>query len=210
MESTPEELGDPRRRFLMKAGVATATATATVVASVGGLGLGARPAAAAPRQDARFDVDAATLAAGIELAAVAVYQAAAARGLLDEATLGLITTFAGHHQDHAGTFNAFLAANGQEQVMAPHQGLLDQYGPLIAEAVDATALLDVAHTLEESAASTYVASLGRLSDPEAALAVSRILPVEAQHALVLATAIGSPIDDRLPAFETTDNSLLGS
>ncbi len=142
--------------------------------------------------------------------AVAAYQAAGGRGLLDDATLGLATTFAGHHQDHAGTFNGLLTANGADAVTMLDQGLLDQFGPLITDAADAPALLEIAYTLEMAAAATYVAALGMLTIPDAALAVSQILPVEAQHALVLATALGKPIDEQLPAFETTDNSLLSN
>jgi hypothetical protein len=207
LRTLPEEVAElhrlvgARRSFLKKAGLASALVTA------GGLGFARRAAA---QDDVPFDITAATFAAGVELAAVAAYQAAGGRGLLDEATLGLATTFAGHHQDHAGTFNGLLTSNGADAVTTPDQGLLDQFGPMITNAADAPALLEIAYTLEMAAAATYVAALGMLTIPDAALAVSQILPVEAQHALVLATALGKPIDEQLPAFETTDNSLLSN
>jgi rubrerythrin len=206
--STGRQLVAARRRFLKGAGAVGAGAA---VLTVGGAltparGLLARAAAA--QADVPFDVTAATYAAGVELAAVAAYEAAAGRGLLDDATLGLATTFAGHHTDHAGTFNGLLESVDQPRVDEPDQPLLDQFGPMIAEAADAPALLEIALTLEQAAAQTYVAALGMLTIPEAALAVAQIAPVESQHALVLATALDKPVEERLPAFETTDASLL--
>lgn len=194
-----------RRHFLKQAGAGAALLTiGGVVTPVGGL----LARAAAAQEDLPFDITAATYAAGVELAAVAAYELAAGRGLLDEATVGLATVFLGHHRDHAGTFNGLLDANDQPMVTAGDTALLDQFGPMIQNAPDAPGLLEIAYTLETAAASTYVAALGMLTIPEAALAVAQILPVESQHALVLATALNKPVEERLPAFETTDASLL--
>lgn len=202
--ATGRRLVAARRDFLKKAGLGAA------VVSVGGFAvpLGGFVGRAAAQEDVPFDITAATYAAGVELAAVAAYELAAGRGLLDEATVGLATVFLGHHQDHAGTFNGLLTANNQPAVTEGDAALLETFGPMIQNAADAPALLEIAYTLETAAASTYVAALGMLTIPEAALAVSQILPVEAQHALVLATALAKPIDEQLPAFETTDASLL--
>jgi rubrerythrin len=194
-----------RRSFLKRAGAGAALLT---VAGTVAPGTGLLARAAAAQDDTPFDVIAATYAAAVELAAVAAYQAAAGRGLLDQATVDLATVFAGHHQDHNGTFNGLLESVGQPTVTEPDSGLLSQFAPMIQEAPDAPALLEIALTLEQAAAATYVDSLGALTIPEAALAVAQIAPVESQHALVLATALNKPIDERLPAFETTSSSLL--
>ena len=202
---TGRQLVAGRRAFLKQAGAGAALVT------IGGLALpasGILARAAAAQEDLPFDVIAATYAAGVELAAVAAYDAAAARGLLDQATVSLAVTFQGHHRDHAGTFNGLLESNGQPTVDQPDGGLLSQFGPMIQTAPDVPALLDIALTLEQAAAATYVDSLGQLTLPEAALAVAQIAPVESQHALVLATALNKPVEERLPAFETTSSSLL--
>lgn len=202
---TGRRLVEGRREFLKKAGVGAAAALGT---AFGASGVMARAAAA--QAGLPVDVLVATYAARVELAAVAAYEAAAGRGLLDQATIGLATVFISHHNDHAGAFNGLLAAVGQPTVGEPDGGLLSQYSPLIATAPDAAALLEVALTLEQAAAATYVDALGRLELPEAALAVAQIAPVESQHALVLATALNKPVDERLPAFEVTSSSLLGN
>jgi rubrerythrin len=202
---TGRRLVAARRDFMKRAG-----AGAALLTIAGGYApvTGVFARAAAAQEDLPFDVVAATYAAGVELAAVAAYEAAAGRGLLDDATLGLATIFLGHHQDHAGTFNGLLESVGQPTVTEADEPLLSQFGPMIQAAADAPALLDIALTLEQAAASTYVASLGMLTIPEAALAVAQIAPVESQHALVLATALDKPVEERLPAFETTGASLL--
>jgi rubrerythrin len=210
MRTLPDELGElhfgptgrevvaARRRFLKQAGAGAALVT------VGGFAtpLGGFVGHAAA-QDAPIDITAAGYAAGVELAAVAAYEAAAGTGLITDAgVLGLATTFAGHHEAHAGTFNSLLTGNGADAVTEPDAALIDTFGPMIEGAADATALLDIALTLETAAASTYYAALGVLTIPEAALAVAQILPVEAQHAVVLATALGRPTEEILPPFET--------
>ncbi|MBA2283334.1 MAG: ferritin-like domain-containing protein [Acidimicrobiia bacterium] len=191
---TGRKLSLARRRFLKQAGAGAAL-----------VGVGANMTwlmgRAAAQEDVP-DIGAAQFAAGVELAAVGAYEAAAGRGLLDEATIALATVFLGHHQAHAATFNGLLSQVGAEENNTANEDLLAQFGPMIEEAADVPALLEIALTLEEAAASTYYAALGVLTLPDAALAVAQILPVEAQHATVLATALGKPIDDRNPPFIT--------
>jgi rubrerythrin len=216
MRTLPDELGElhfgptartvvaARRRFLKQAG--TGAALVTVAGWVTPLGGFLGRAAAA--QDEPVDITAARYAAGVELAAVAAYGAAAGTGLItDPGVLGLATTFAGHHEAHAGTFNSLLTGNGADAVTEPDGALVRTFGPMIEAAADATTLLDIALTLENAAASTYYAALGVLTIPAAALAVAQILPVESQHAVVLATALGKPTEEILPPFETDADAL---
>ena len=200
---TSRRMVEGRREFLKKAGTGAALALS---AAVGASTVLARAAAA--QAPLPIDVLVATYAARVELAAVAAYEAAAARGLLDQAAIGLATVFIGHHNDHAGAFNGLLTAVGEHTVGQPDGGLLSEFTPLIAGAPDAAALLEIALGLEQAAAATYVDALGQLQMPEAALAVAQIAPVESQHAVVLATALNKPIAERLPAFEATSSSLL--
>jgi rubrerythrin len=196
---TARKLTAARRRFFKQAGTGAAL-----------VGLGANMTwlmGRAAAQDDVPDIAAAQFAAGVELAAVGAYTAAAERGILDDATIALATVFLGHHQAHAATFNGLLTQVGAPTNDTANAGLLETFGPMIAEAADAPALLEIALTLEEAAASTYYAALGVLTLPDAALAVAQILPVEAQHATVLATALGKPITDRNPPFITEGNAL---
>src|SRR5688500_12623670 len=78
--------------------------------------------------------------AGIELAAVASHQAIAGRGLLDPTIAGLSATFAAHHQAHAATLNTILASLDREPVSVAAPALGASLDPLIAGALDATAL----------------------------------------------------------------------
>jgi rubrerythrin len=150
------------------------------------------------------DTDIAAFAQSVELAAVAAYGAAAERGLLDAATVEVATMFAGHHQDHADAFGAVAGDMAPDEA---NQAVLDAFGPMIEEAADAAALLQIAYDLEEGAAATYVFALGALQDPANAAATATILPVEAQHAVVLGQALELDQADYLPPFETDTAAL---
>ena len=65
-------------------------------------------------------------------------------------------------------------------------------------------VLEFAKSVENQAAYTYAAALTLLTDPAYAAATSTILPIEAQHATVLALALGEGPDEWFPtgAFES--------
>ena len=67
------------------------------------------------------------------------------------------------------------------------------------------AALNFAFVLEGQAAYTYAAALTLLQDPAYAAATSTILPIEAQHQVVLGLALGKSVADVFPtgAFEST-------
>ena len=135
----------------------------------------------------------------MELAAVAAYTAAGETGLIDPAVLEVATMFAGHHQEHA---DAFAGVAGDAATGEANQAVLDVFAPKIADAADQAALLQIAQDLENGAASTYFFSLGILQDPTNALAVATILPIEAQHAVVLGQALGQDLEEYVPSFES--------
>jgi hypothetical protein len=62
----------------------------------------------------------------------------------------------------------------------------------------------VAFDLENAAAATYLFALGALADVSALKLTASILPVESQHAIVLGTALGKPLKDLVPSFQTVD------
>lgn len=194
-----------RRSFMKKAGVASA---GTALLSVGGgLVPFTRLGALAGAQEGLTDTVIAGYAQSVELAAVAAYTAAAPA--LKGDTLAVAQLFLGHHQDHA---DAFGAVAGDDARPEPNAKLVAAVTPTleaVAAAVKAgtdvtTDVLKFALTVENQAAFTYAAALTLLQDPAYAAATSTILPIEAQHATVIALALGEGPDGWFPtgAFES--------
>lgn len=193
-------LRDGRRDFLKKASVGGALLTAgSTLVPVGRL----LPAAWAA--DEPTDADLAKFAAGLELAAVAAYGAAAKTGKLSDAAAAVGTMFAGHHQQHADALNSILGETAA--VKKPNATVLKTFAPKIQAAKDEAAVLEIAYSIEEAAASTYLLAIGALSSAKTAGALATILPVESQHATVLATVLKKDPGDYLIDFVTTDTAL---
>ena len=75
--------------------------------------------------------------------------------------------------------------------------------PALAALTDELGALEFAFVLEGQAAYTYAAALTLLQDPAYAAATATILPIEAQHQVVLGLALGKDVTDVFPtgAFE---------
>jgi hypothetical protein len=191
---------ESRRGFLTKAVTGGAVLTAgSLVLPV------SRLVPAAWAQSASPDVELARFAASLELAAVEAYKAAADSGKLDNTATEIGAMFGGHHQQHADALNAVVGED--VAVTKPNAKILDQFGPMIADAADQAGVLEVAYQLEEGAASTYLLAIGRLEDARNAGSLATILPVESQHATVLATILGKDPKDYLIDFLNTDAAL---
>lgn len=200
--TTGRKLAEGRRRFMKQVGLGS------VMFTMGSAFLPASrlmPAAWGQGDEGAplDDLTIAIFAEQVELAAVAAYEAAAGTGLLDATAVEVGTLFATHHGDHAG---AFASLAGADATGTPNQAILDAFGPMIAEAADQAAILEIAFQLEQGAASTYHFALGVLGADAAAL-TSTILPIEAQHAVVLGGVLGKEPADYLPPFETSDEAL---
>lgn len=137
-------------------------------------------------------------AQSIELAAVAAYAAAAP--LLTSATLPVAELFMSHHQQHA---DAFGAVAGMHAVTDPNEALIAAVSPALSALTDEMGALEFAFVLEGQAAYTYAAALTLLADPAYAAATATILPIEAQHQVVLGLALGKDVTAVFPtgAFE---------
>ncbi|HEY4377196.1 MAG TPA: ferritin-like domain-containing protein [Acidimicrobiales bacterium] len=197
----PNELRDERearRGFMKKAGIGGALVTAGALAApIAGF----LPKAFAAGLD---DAAIATFAAHVEYAAVAAYQAAAATGKITDPTVAKVaTTFAGHHKDHGDAFAAIVKLTDK----SPNAKILAAFGPKISAAADQAALLEIAYTIENAAASTYLFALGALTDKAHAAATATILPIESQHAIVLGTVLKKDLKTLIPPFETTTQAL---
>ena len=193
-------MGPTRRRLLAGLGLGGLAAGGLAVGSAvlpwsGLLG----PAWADQATD---DKTLAKFAGSLELAAVAGYQAAAVSGKVrTPAVLAAAQTFASHHQAHAAAFGAFA---GDTATAKPNPLVLAAVQGQIKAAPDENAVIGVAYDLENGAASTYLFALGALADVNALRLTASILPVEAQHAVVLGTAIGKQLKDIVPSFQTAD------
>jgi Ferritin-like domain len=151
------------------------------------------------------DAGIAAFAQSIELALVQTYAAIAATGkVATPAAMDATTTFAAHHQDHAG---ALGEAAGDAATSAPNRRLVDMVRRQVQRATDERALLEIALGLENQAASTYLFALGSLEAAEALLLPASILPVESQHAVVLATLLDRDPDETFPTFQNQDQAL---
>ena len=146
------------------------------------------------------DMGIAGFAQSVELAAVEVYKIAAP--LLSATTKPVAELFMSHHQQHA---DAFGAVAGSKKASGPNQKLVTALGPTLAGLKDEAGALGFAFTLEGQAAYTYAGALTVLQDPAYAKATSTILPIEAQHQVVLGLALGKPVTDCFPtgAFESS-------
>jgi rubrerythrin len=138
-------------------------------------------------------------AQSVELAAVAAYTAAAP--VLSAGTLPVAQLFMSHHQQHA---DAFGAVAGSKAVTGPNQALITAVTPALKAITDEMGALEFAFMLENQAAYTYAAALTLLQDAAYAAATATILPIEAQHAVVLGLALGKDVTDVFPtgAFES--------
>jgi rubrerythrin len=192
-----------RRGFMKKAGIGGAALalgpallpTASLLASAGAAGLD--------------DPTIAVYAESIELAAVDAYSAAA--GLLTDATKPVALVFQQHHRDHAQAFAAVATALGGKPTGKANAALLTAAGPLLAAAKSETDALNIAYVIENQAAATYAFALTALVNADAIAGTATILPIEAEHAVILGITLGKAVKDLFPngAFESAAAGELG-
>lgn len=197
-----------RRRLLASAGAA-AVGTILLSSCVTDDATGPRPGDRQGRRQST-DMDVAAMAAGLELLAVATYQAgldAAATGRfgrLPDAFATFARTSQSHHRDHAAAWNALLAAGGTDEVtgvdLTVKTAVVD---PAFAKVTDVRGLAALALTLEDMAAATYLNAVQNLlAGTDALVVAASIQPVEMQHSTVLRLLLGDdPAVGR--AFATT-------
>lgn len=144
-------------------------------------------------------------AQSVELALVQTYAELESSGkTATPNALEATRTFAVHHQEHAA---ALGAAAGNDATTTPNRRLANMFRARLRGASDERAALEVAFELENEAASTYLFALGVLEAMGALQLAASILPVESQHAVVLATLLDQPPRETFPTFETQDQAL---
>jgi hypothetical protein len=139
------------------------------------------------------DEDRALFVAGIEAAVTDAYRAALEQQSVPADLADTVLVLAQHHDEHCAALAA-IALKARTDV-APNPRLFTEVTELLRLPDARTTLLDI----EEALAATHLESMGVLTDTLAAASVASILPVEAQHAVVLDPSA-------LPEVQTTDGA----
>lgn len=174
------------------AAAASATTTSTAAATT---------TTAPPKQPQAADLDLLAWAQSLELAAVAVYDAAIAGKRLSDKAMPVAQLFRRHHVDHAEAIGG-LAGKGAKGIANP--GLVKVFGPKVTGAATEAEVLTIAFDLENAAAATYGLALGVLLGTNASALVASIQPIEARHAVVLGDVLGKSLNVQVPEFQASD------
>ena len=147
------------------------------------------------------DVQILQTAASLENLAVATYDLALTFDFIGGSTaIPTVKAFAmttkDQHDAHAKAFNAALKRLGGKEQTAPDPVLLDTVNRAKATLTGPGPVIDLAITLEDTAAQTYVANTSALTDKQARNVTASIMGVEAQHVAVL-LAVKALVDANL-------------
>lgn len=175
------------RKGLVTGGALAATAFGAALLSIA-----ATPAFAATSTDVQI----LQTAASIENLAVNTYKTALTLPYIGGSSAnGVIKAFAkttmSQHAQHAQAFNSAVTALGGKAQNSPDPKYVPTVNSAVASITKATPsqgaamVVDLAMTLENVAAETYVANCSMLSDTNAKKITASIMGVEAQHVAVL-------------------------
>jgi Ferritin-like domain len=144
-------------------------------------------------------------AQSVELALTHAYAELASSGkVATPEAVDAMNAFAAHHQEHAAALGALA---GSRATTKPNRRLATMFAARVRDAPDEQAALRVALTFENEASSTYLFALGSLEATAALQLAASILPVESQHAVVLAALVNEAPRQTFPVFETQDQAL---
>ncbi|MEO7837522.1 MAG: ferritin-like domain-containing protein [Acidimicrobiales bacterium] len=156
------------------------------------------------------DAAIAEFAAGLEVLAVNTYKSA-----LDAATAGklgavppavatYVQTAMGHHQEHLDALNEVVTGAGGTKVTTPNAGLEPTVKTMLSQVKDVPGAANLALTLEDIAAQTYLSVVPVLKSKEAIKLVGSIIVVDQQHQSILLYALGKyPVPE---VFMKTDKA----
>lgn len=138
------------------------------------------------------DVAILNVALGLELEAIAAYQAGARSTLLDASTLAMASAFLADHMRHRDLLSAWIRRLGGTPVQPKGSY---EFGT-IASAAD---IVKLAHRLEQGAADAYLANAAQLLHAGVLDDAAGVLMDEVRHATALAMALSLPVTAR-PAY----------
>ena len=203
-----------RRSFLTAAGVGGAT-LAAFTATGGFSNAGATVASRARTQStttassaASADAKTVAFAASLEVLAIATYKAALAAatagslGPVPPAGATFVQTAITQHQAQLDTLNSVLTAGGAAAVTAPDPKLKASVDTAFAKVTDFAGAAELARSLEETAAATYLKAIPTLDSKDARALAGSIQIIDAQHVAILNYVLGEyPVPD---VFAKTD------
>lgn len=225
MNQTPESLGTElmtasvsRRRFLIGGTIAAGLAVVTAACGsndddpVTAPGDDTTDTSADGEGGEKLSGDAAIaeFAAGLEVLAVNTYKSA-----LDAATAGklgpvppavatYVQTAMAHHQEHLDALNEVVTGAGGTKVSTPNAGLEPTVKTMLSQVKDVPGAANLALTLEDIAAQTYLSVIPVLKSKEAIKLAGSILVVDQQHQSILLYALGKyPVPE---VFMKTDKA----
>jgi rubrerythrin len=159
-----------------------------------------------PKKPQTDDVAILAFAQSVELAAVAVYGLAAPK-ISDSAVAAVAAAFAQHHREHAGALNGLVSKSAPGKANA---ALVAKFTKLVSTASTSNDVLKIAFDLENAAAATYEAALGKLVGTDGAALVASILPIESRHAVVLGQVLNLNLADYAPSVQDDGDALTSS
>jgi rubrerythrin len=139
------------------------------------------------------DVTILRTASSLEYLAVATYNDAIKSGLVTNKTVAAVAVdFRNQHMQHAAAFDAATKQAGGTPFTKPNPAVYDAVvKPALAKLKNQTGVLELAYTLENAAAETYVNIIGKLSVPAYNSAAASVAGVESRHVTVLGTVLTS-------------------
>lgn len=177
------QIGDSRREFLVRAGVASL--------GIGAASLLGGAAVAADAAQSR-DLGVIQTALALEHEGIAAYQIAGRSGLLSPQTLKLALVFLGHHEAHRDSLAELVAQAGEKPVEPKTDA--DYVAGLKLDGLKSEAdVVALATRLERGAASAYIGQITALTDPALAKLFAEISADEAVHWTTLNNAAGMAI-----------------
>ena len=142
------------------------------------------------------DVAIAQTAASLEVLAVNTYDSALQAatggdlGQVPPAVAEYATVAKEHHQAHLDAWNELLTTLGETEVTEPPADLAETINTAFGEVTDITGLAELALMLEQTAADTYFAVIGQLTNPQAVELAAIIQPIDMQHSAILRYVLG--------------------
>lgn len=142
------------------------------------------------------DDDVAAFAQSVELAVAQAYASAlSGTKLKSSAATAAANAFGTHHRDHAAALGRTAGAKAPNKA---NGAIHKTVSASITNAKEEQAVLDILFVIESALAATYVSVLGGLTSAMSLKLAATILPVEAQHAVVLGTMLGKKAEDLFP------------
>ena len=201
-----------RRRFLVASGLVAGVAVVTAACGSDDddESAGATETTVAAADDGAGDLAVAEFAAGLEVLAVGTYKAALDAAVADKlgavppAVAEFVKTAMSHHEQHLAAWNKVLTGAGRSAVSTPNAQLKPVVDAEFGKAKTVADAAELARTLEETAAATYLSAIPNLKSKDAVMLAASIQATDAKHVAILNFVLGEyPVPD---VFAKTDKA----